>query len=201
MTYACTLTYRSFKTYLFWIVSFFATSIGLRLFHEYLHLFYTEITGGTAQGIDILDWILFYPIFVAYCSGGNPFLVFEGVLITTWLVSLLIVILTSYPFLRTVMNDCDAANVSGVLFGVRLGAIFEMFGQAIYALPNFVFFVDDYTLYGDGTVMMQVFESIGYPGEFQYVIAFMMLIGSFFALYWSLDCDPQICSCAYGVGR
>ncbi len=198
MTYACRLTYHTWKTYAFWIVSFLATSIGIRLFHESLHLFYTEISGGTAQGIDILQWVLFYPIFVAYGSGGNPFMVYEGVLITTWLVSLLIVILTSYPFLSSVMNECDAANLSGLLFGVRLGAIFEMFGQAVYALPNFVFFVGNIVVYGDGTVMAEVFKQLGYPAEFQYIIAAVMLFGAVLTLYWSLDCDPQICSCAYG---
>lgn len=201
MTYygSCKITYRTAWTYILWALSFFATSMAIRLIHEYLHVFYTVLTGGTAGSVYVMQWILFYPIFAVNISGGNPFLVIEGTLITTWLISLLIVILTSYPFLRLIMNDCDAVNLSGKLFGVRLGAIFEMFGQAIYAMPNFVFYLGDgIVLGGDGTAMAHVFEQWGYPFEFQYIIAVAMLLGAFFTLYWSLKCDPEVCSCAWG---
>jgi len=196
---ACKITYRSFGTYVFWVISFFVVSIGLRLTHELLHVFYAVLTGGSAGSIEILQWILFYPVFAVEIYDGNPFLTLEGTLITTWLISLLIVIMTSYPFLRLFSDDCKAANLSGLLFGVRLGAIFEMFGQAIYAMPNFVFYLGDNTILGgDGTAMARLFELWGYPPDFQYIIAFFMLIGAFFTLYWSLKCDPEICSCAWG---
>jgi len=198
---SCKITYKTGGTYVLWIASFFATSILLRLTHELLHVFYTVISGGSGGVITILQWALFYPIFAVDVYGGNPFLTLEGTIITTWLISLLIVILTSYPFLRLLTSDCDAANLSGKLFGVRLAAIVEMFGQGVYALPNFMFYLGNtIVLGGDGTSMAYIFEQWGYPPEFQYVIAFSLLLGAFFTLYWSLKCDPEICSCAWGGG-
>ena len=202
MTYACRLEYkRGFGTYVFWTISFFVTSMVIRLIHELFHGFFAVITGGSFGKIEIIEWVLFYPIFGIGIYGGNPFLVTEGTLIATWLISLIIVIATSYPFLRLIMDDCKAANLSGKLFGVRLGAIFERFGQAVYALPNFILFVNGEPWGGDGTYMAYLFQQIGYPMELQYVVALCMLVGAFFTLYWSLECDPEICSCAFGGVR
>jgi len=204
MTYVCRLEYkRGFGTYVFWTITFFATTLVIRLIHEFLHGFFAVITGGSFGRIYVVEWILFYPIFAIDVYGGNPILVTEGTLIATWLIALIIVIVTSYPFLRLVMNDCDAANLSGKLFGVRLGAIFEMFGQAVYSLPNFILFVNGEAWSGDGTYMAFFFQQLGYPMELQYVISLCLFVGAFFTLYWSLECDPQICSCAFvgGVAR
>jgi len=195
---ACRLTYNNLGTYIFWIISFFLTITALRLFHEFLHGAYSVLTGGTFGAIEVFQWILFYPVFSISCSGGNPFIVIEGTLITVWLVSLLIVLFTSYPVLRLVMDDCTAANLSGKLFGVRLGGAFECFGTALYAMPNFMFYLGNGVVVGgDGTVMAQIFEQLGYPPEFQHVIAFAMLIGAFFALYYALKCDSVVCSCRW----
>jgi len=195
----CKLTYYNTATYLFWIISFFLTSISLRLLHETLHGIFSVLTGGSFGTISILQWILFYPVFSISCSGGNPFLVIEGTLIAVWFISLFIVLFTSYPVLRLIMDDCTAANLSGKLFGVRLASVVEMFGTAVYALPNFMFYLGDgYVLGGDGTIMAMIFEQMGYSPQLQYVMAFMMLIGSFFALYYALKCDSLICSCRWG---
>jgi len=198
----CRINYHGWKTYIFWAVSFFITSVSLRWIHECLHGIFAELTGGSAGNVYIMDWVLLYPIFAIDVSGGNPFWVIEGTLIATWLLALIIVLFTSYPFLSRVMNVCDAVNVSGWLFGVRLGAIFEMFGQAIYAMPNFViFFGDLYHIGGDGYYMALLFESIGYPVEYQYIVAITMLLGAFFTLVWSLKCDPMFCGyCSYSIG-
>jgi len=199
MVEVCRITNRGIGLYAFWAISFLITSIALRFIHEWLHGVYAILTGGWAGKVFITQWILFYPIFAIEISGGNPFWVFEGVLITTWLISLLIVIFTSYPFLRRVIDACSAVNASIWLFGVRLGAIFEMFGQAVYALPNLVIFSDNFRYFGgDGLTMALIFEQMGYPAEFQYIIAMMMMVGAFFALIWSLKCDPQFCGyCSY----
>lgn len=195
----CKLTYNNLATYLFWVISFFLTSLAIRLTHECLHGIFAVLTGGSFGSIGVLQWVLFYPVFYITSSGGNPFWVIEGTLIVTWLISLLIVIFSSYPFLRLIINDCDAANLSGKLFGVRLAGAVEMWGTAIYALPNFVFYLDNNTvLGGDGTTMAIIFEQWGYPAQFQYIIAFFMLIGAFFALYYALKCDSLICSCRWG---
>ena len=202
-TRVCKITYYNWSTYIFWAISFFVTSIALRWIHESLHGLFAILTGGGAGEVFIVDWVLFYPIFAINVWGGNPFWVVEGTLIFTWLIALCIVIFTSYPFLsRTMSNVCDAVNVSGWLFGVRLGAIFEMFGQSIYALPNFLVFLGDLQhATGDGYYMATLFESLGYPAELQYVIAITMLLGSFFTLVWSLKCDPMFCGyCSYTVG-
>jgi len=202
MQQVCRITYHGVGTYIFWVISFFITSIALRWIHECLHGIYAILTGGTAGCVYVVDWVLFYPIFAIDIVGGNPFWVIEGTLITTWFIALILVIITSYPFLSKSMSVCDAINASGWLFGVRLGAIFEMFGQAIYALPNFVIFFGDLNhIVGDGYDMAVFFESIGYPAEYQYVIAVSMLIGAFFTLIWSLKCDPMFCGCCgYSVG-
>ena len=199
---SCSLPKRSIGTYIFWIISFFITITAIRLFHECMHGVFSVLTGGEFGSIYVIDWILsFYPIFAISCSGGNPFIVTEGTLIVTWVVALIIAIVTSYPFLSCFTDPCSAANLSFKLFGVRIGAVFEMFGQAVYAMPNFILWYENDIVPGDGTYMYQLFENIGYPGDFQYIIAFAMLIGALFTLYWSIKCDPEVCgSCRVWYG-
>jgi len=201
MTFAtsCRITYKTSSIYIVWLIEFFATVTLIRLIHEFLHGFYAILTGGVMGQISVMQWILFYPVLQIDISGGNPFVTLEGTLITTWLISLLIMIMTSYPFLKSVMPWCNATNLTGYLYGVRLGAIFEMFGTSIYAMPNFMFYIGNYRFVtGDGTEMALIFEQMYGIPQLQYVIAFIMLIGSFFALWWAISCDPEICSCKVG---
>jgi len=195
MTTYCRLTFEdsAFK-YIFWGVSFFATSVTIRFIHECLHGLYAVLTGGSAGAIHVFQWVFIYPILMIDVYGGNPFWVIEGTLITTWLISLLIIYLTSFSFLERVTDYCRAADLSGWLMGIRLAGMFEAVGQAVYAMPNFVFFNDDSLLYGDGTYMYTVFEQIGYPGEFQYIFVVFMLLGAVAMIWYTLRCDPVFCS-------
>ncbi len=198
--YACKLTYRKSSIYLLWLVEFIITFFGLRLLHECFHGLYAVLTGGQFGQISIMKWVLFLPILQISCSGGNTFLVIEGTLLSTWIVALMIVAATSYPFLRNVMNECTAMNLSGKLWGVRLAAIEEMIGQGVYALPNFVFIqdiVNGKVVGGDGTVMAKWFAEHGYSYQIQTFIAFLMILGGVMILIWSLRCDPEFCSKCY----
>jgi len=136
---------------------------------------------------------LFIPVFCVNLSGGNTFLEVEGVLITTWVVSLIITIITSYNFLSSVMNECRARNLSGYLFGVQIGAVIKMIGESIYAMPSFVFPVKSTIDFGDGTTMYYWFIAHGYSGNLQYFIAFLMLFGSFCVVMWILKCHNIFC--------
>jgi len=197
MNNVCKLTYKTRKTYMLWIIQFVIVFIGIRLLHECLHGIYSVITGGTFGKITLYKWVLFIPVFQISCTGGNTFLVVEGTLITTWLVALLIVVFTSFPFLRIVTNECTAINISGKLWGARLAAIEEMIGQGLYALPNFVFIEDlnrGIVRLGDGTVMAEWFVQHGYSYQVQTFIAFLMILGAVCILIWSFRCDPEFCS-------
>ena len=196
MTETCKIRYYNLKTYILWFVEFCLVFYVLSLVHECLHGVYSVLTGGQFGKIGIMMWVLFIPVFYITCSGGNTFLVIEGTLLTSWFIALLLVILTSFNFLKLITDYCRALNLSGELFGVQLGAVVKAFGEAVYALPNFMFpDVFEHTAYpGDGTVMYFWFISHGYPGEVQYFIAFLMMLGAFCALVFSLRCHEIFCS-------
>ena len=194
--YYCRIEYYNIKTYILWIIEFFVTFYSLRLVHECLHGIYSVITGGTFGHIGVGQWIFFVPVFYITCSGGNTFAVVEGTLLTTWLIALLLVILTSFNFLRLFMDSCRALNLSGKLFGIQLGAAVEMIGEGIYALPNFVL-IDLFgqKIYpGDGTVMYWWFQNMGYNPLTQYFIAFLMIFGGICVVFWVLKCHEIFCS-------
>jgi len=190
----CRIEYYNYQTYILWIIEFFTIFYSLSIVHECLHGFYAIITGGSFTQISIYRWILFVPVLCIDVRGGNEFLVTEGTLITTWLIALLLLIFTSFNFLRLVMDYCKALNLSGKLFGVQLGAAVKAIGEGVYALPNFVFpEAGGSVKAGDGTLMYYWFESVGYSGDVQYVIAFLMIIGGICALIWVLRCHNIFC--------
>lgn len=194
MAEACRVDYRSVGTYLFWGISFVVVSLFIRLAHETFHNFFTWITNGSWGTISIGQWILFYPVFTTTASGGNPFWNYEGTLFATFLLAMAVVLITSPRVLSSIVGKCESLNLSGWLFGATLAGLWEMWGVAVYSLPNFVFYETGNVIdYGDGTVMSYVWKSIGYSPELQYVISFMLFIACLFITMWVIRCHPEIC--------
>ena len=191
----CEIEYYNLPTYALWAIQFALVFYGLSIIHELLHGFYAIISGGSFTEISVYKWVLFIPILQIGVVDGNTFLVFEGTLITSWLIAILLALFTSYQFLRLFMDSCRALNLSGKLFGVQLGSSIKAIGEGVYALPNFTFPEPSGTAkMGDGTIMYYWFQQMGYSPDIQYFIAFLMIVGAICVLTYVLKCHPIFCS-------